>query len=168
MKIIVLLAVIATLLVAVGLYSRQRPALSPSIQPTDSRTIQVEHFRYTELQKGVPIYYLLGEQMHDESARFGDLRVAVMRVIHIKGVQLELLQPNVAGWLFMADHGQLLAGNRQLSLWGNVHGHRRQGGTLRAGRLLVDPRSGVVTLRGGYVLDVGNQHERGVAIELSP
>jgi len=129
--------------------------------------MQTEDFHYTELQHGVAIYHLSGAQMHDESGRLGDLRVAAMRVIKIKKVQLELLQPKVAGWVFVAEHGQMVAGNQQLSLWGNVRGQRKGGGTLRAGRLLVDPRSGSVKLQDGFVLDSNNRHERGIATALN-
>jgi len=128
--------------------------------------MQANQFRYTELINGVAVYHLSGQQMHDEVGKLGDMRVAILRIVKIKGVHLELLQPKVAGWVLTAAHGELISGNRKLSLWGSVRGERKGGGTLQAGRLLVDPRRGKVQLQGGFVLDVGQRHERGIATAL--
>ncbi len=130
-------------------------------------TMQAQRFDYTEVQHGTPLYRLSGEEMHDEAGALGAMRVAAVRVIKLKKVELSLLQPKVAGWLLTAEQGQWVAGSRQLSLWGDVRGVRKQGGSLRAGRVLVDPRSGAVTLQDGYQLDVGGHHERGITTELS-
>jgi len=129
-------------------------------------SINAEQFQYTEMKAGKVIYRLSGVKMHDETGKLGAMRVAVMRVIKIEQVQLELLQPNVSGWVLTADHGELLAGNHQLSLRGHVRGKRNQNETLRAGSVLVNPQQGVIKLQDGFVLDVGNQHRRGIAMEL--
>jgi len=160
----VLLAVMAILAVAARMW------FQPSVRLEKHAVndgMQANQFRYTELINGVPVYHLSGQQMHDEAGKLGDMRVAVLRVVKIEKVQLALLQPKVAGWVLTAAHGELISGNRKLSLWGSVRGERKGGGTLQAGRLLVDPRRGKVQLQGGFVLDVGQRHERGIATELN-
>ncbi|MDX8413619.1 MAG: LPS export ABC transporter periplasmic protein LptC [Mariprofundales bacterium] len=164
MKFGVLLAVIVVLGVAAGLWIKP---MFPKKQSVIDSSMQANQFRYTELNHGKVIYHLSGEKMHEEAGRLGDLRVAALRVIKLENVQLELLQPKVSGWMLTAEHGELMAGNRQLSLWGNVHGQRKRGESFRAGRLLVDPQSGSVQLQDGFVLDVGDRHERGIATKLN-
>ncbi|MDQ6964923.1 MAG: LPS export ABC transporter periplasmic protein LptC [Mariprofundales bacterium] len=162
----VLLTVLAVVGVAVALW---RDPLLPQPQQVavTSSGMEIHQFHYTELYNGEVIYRLTGEQMHDEVGRLGSVRVAALRVIKLERVRLELLQPKVAGWVLLAEHGELLSGTRELSLWGGVHGYRRGDGNLRAGRLLVDPHSGRVVLQGGYVLNVGKRYERGTSTELS-
>jgi len=166
-KWLVLLVTVLTLAVAVW-----KAGFQPSILPQreggviGDSTIKAEDFHYTELQRGTPIYHLTGQKMQDGAGQIGALRVAAMRVVKIEKVQLALLQPKVAGWLLTTAHGQWVAGNRQLSLWGNVRGKKKGGGSLRAGRIMVSPRMGRVELQDGFVLDVGSRHARGIAMEL--
>ncbi len=122
----------------------------------------MEGFRYSEYWQGKPAYLLTGQRMHDESARLGDLRIAALRVMHIRKPVIMLLQPGFAsGWQLQANQGRMIAGKKQLTLQGEVRGSNTNGGRLWANSAVIDSQHGTVQLRNGFELSMPGRHERG-------
>jgi len=128
--------------------------------------IRAQGFHYTEYVDGKKAYQLSGDEIHDEHARIGSLRISVIKVVFVRRPRLNILSGAGKGWVLTATEGKMLASQKKLTLTGNVRGRNNNGGTLRANKAMVDMRLGSIQLKGGYEIKTSSRHEHGVLTSL--
>jgi len=128
--------------------------------------IRAQGFHYTEYIDGKTAYQLSGDEIHDEHARIGSLRISVIKVVFVQHPKLKILLGSSKGWVLTAAEGKMVASQKKLTLTGNVRGQRSNGDTLRANKAMVDMRLGNIQLKDGYEIKTRSRHEHGILTSL--
>jgi len=128
--------------------------------------IKAQGFHYTEYVDGKIAYQLSGDEIHDEHARIGSLRISVIKVVYVRRPQLNILVGAAKGWVLTAAEGKMVSSRKKLTLTGDIRGKNDNGGTLRANKAMVDMQLGSVQLKDGYEIKTSLRHERGILTSL--
>ncbi|MDQ6998091.1 MAG: LPS export ABC transporter periplasmic protein LptC [Mariprofundus sp.] len=128
--------------------------------------IKAQGFHYTEYVDGKAAYKMSGEEVHDEHARIGSMRISVIKEVFVKHPQLNILVGAGKGWVLTAREGKMLGSRKKLTLTGNVLGRSSNGGAFSANKVLVDIIQGSVQLKDGYELKTLRRNERGILTSL--
>jgi len=128
--------------------------------------IKAQGFHYTEYVDGKAAYQISGEEIHDEHARIGSMRISAIKVVLVRRPQLNILVGAGKGWVLTAAKGKMISSRKKLTLTGNVRGWNDHGDTLHANKAMVDMKLGSIQLKDGYEIKTRRRNERGVLTSL--
>jgi len=164
-----LLVAVAALLAAVWMLTVPKKHSGAEDKPAAGMPgglIRAQGFHYTEYVDGKTAYQLSGDEIHDEHARIGSLRLSVIKVVLVQRPHLNILAGAGKGWTLTASEAKMVASQKKLTLTGDVRGKNSNGGTLRANKAMVDMRLGSIQLKDGYELKTRSRNEHGVMTSL--
>jgi len=169
LKYVALLISISTLLVAAWMMAvpeKHSSSVNASAVGTLGELIRAQGFHYTEYVDGKVAYQLSGDEIHDNHAHIGSLRISVIKVVFVQHPKLNILVGAGRGWVLTAEKGKMVANQKRLTLTGDVRGQNSNGGTLRANKAIVNMRLGSIQLKDGYELKTRSRNEHGILTSL--